>query len=152
MHSLLIVIISITLLALFLYAGTSYVNTDNYLIKSYKMTVEGTITNLASQFIAYENLKGYPLQETDWANEIFKINRYVPKSLDNTAWEFKNNGSEVYFCLTGNVNENQLKAFKDVETSLIGSAYVNTNCGSLTSASYTGTFPVEASITIWIRN
>lgn len=152
MYSLIIVIMAIALFAAFLYAGTSYVNTDNYLVKSYKGTVESSATNLASQFIAYENLKGYPLQETDWANELFKINRFEPKSLDNTSWEYNNDNNGIYFCLTGNINNNQYKAFKEAESSLGSSAFVNNSCGATTSLNYVGSFPVSSSITIWIRN
>lgn len=152
MYSLIIVMMAIALFAAFLYAGTSYVNTDNYLIKSYKGTVESSATNLASQFIAYENLKGYPLQETDWELELFKINRFEPKSLDNTVWEYNNDSNGIYFCLTGNINNNQYQAFKEAEVSLGGNAFVNNNCGATTSLNYEGSFPVNSSITIWIRN
>lgn len=152
MHSLIIVIISIALFAALLFAGSNYVNTNNYLIKSYKGTIESSATNLASQFIAYENLKGYPLQETNWESELFNISRFTPKSLDNTTWSYNNNSTGIYFCLSGNLNENKYKAYKEAENSLSGTAFVNSTCGQLTTLDYSGTFPVSGAITIWIRN
>ncbi len=152
MYSLIIVIMSIALFAALLYAGSSYVKTDNYLIKSYKGTIESSATNLASQFIAYENLKGYPLQETDWESEMFSINRFTPKSLDNTTWSYKNDNSGIFFCMSGNINENQYKAFKEAEENLNGKAFVNNSCGATTSLNYAGSYPVAAAITFWIRN
>lgn len=152
MYSLIIVIMSIALFAALLYAGSSYVKTDNYLIKSYKGTIESSVTNLASQFIAYENLKGYTLQETNWESELFSINRFTPKSLDNTIWSYNNDGSGIFFCMSGSINENQYKAFKEAEESLSGKAFVNSNCGANTSLNYAGNYPVSAAITFWIRN
>jgi len=152
MYSLIIVIMSIALFAALLYAGSSYVKTDNYLIKSYKGTIESSVTNLASQFIAYENLKGYTLQETNWESELFSINRFTPKSLDNTIWSYNNDGSGIFFCMSGSINKNQYKAFKEAEESLNGKAFVNSNCGANTSLNYAGNYPVSAAITFWIRN
>lgn len=152
MHSLIIVIISIALFAALLFAGSNYVNTNNYLIKSYKGTIESSATNLASQFIAYENLKGFPLQESNWESELFNISRFTPKSLDNTSWSYNNDSNGIYFCLSGSLKENQYKAYKEAELSLSGVAFVNSTCGQLTTLDYTGTFPVSGAITIWIRN
>jgi hypothetical protein len=143
---------SIALFAALLYAGSSYVKTDNYLIKSYKGTIESSAINLASQFIAYENLKGYTLQQTDWESEIFSINRFTPKSLDNTTWSYNNDNSGIFFCMSGNINENQYKAFKEAEENLNGKAFVNSSCGATTSLNYAGNYPVTAAITFWIRN
>lgn len=152
MYSLIIVIISIALFAALLYAGSNYVNTSNYLIKSYKGTIESSATNLASQFIAYENLKGFPLQELNWEVELFNISRFSPKALENTAWSYNNNGSGIYFCLSGSLKEDQYKAYKEAELSMSGNTFVNGTCGATTSLTYTGTFPVSGAMTVWIRN
>jgi len=151
MFSIIIVIISLALFAAFLYAGTNYLKLDSYTVQSYASTVESNILMLASQFNAYENLKGYPLQQSNWQDEIYSINRFIPKTLDNTNWSY-NNTSGIYFCLSGNINENQFKAFKKVETNMEGKAFVNTVCGETTSLSYNGSYPVDAAITFWIRN
>lgn len=151
MFSIIIVIISLALFAAFLYAGTNYINLDSYTVHSYTSTIESNILMLASQFNAYENLKGYPLQQLNWKDEIYSINRFIPKTLDNTNWSYDNTNG-IYFCLNGNINKNQFKAFKKVENNIEGKAFVNTTCGATTSLDYTGSYPVDAAITFWIRN
>jgi hypothetical protein len=135
----------------FLYAGTNYLNIDNYVVKSNESTIESTVLMLASQFTAYENLKGYQLPKNNWQAEIFAINRFTPRTLENTVWSYDNT-SGYYFCLSGNITQNQYRAFKAVEKNIEGKAFVNTTCGSLTSLSYNGTYPANVAITFWIRN
>ena len=152
MHSLIIVIISIALFAALLYAGSNYVNTNTYLIRSYKGTIESSAMNLASQFIAYENLKGYTLQEANWDAELFNISKFRPKALDNTSWSYNNDSNGIYFCLSGNIVENQYKAANGAKEFLGDNTFVNISCGATTSLSYSGVFPIPAAMTFWIRN
>jgi len=152
MYALLIVIMALALFSALLYAGSSSINIDNYLIKSNKGLIESSAMTLATQFTAYENIKGYALQEINWQNELFSLNRYSPKVIDGTVWNYHNNVDGSYFCMSGLVNELNYKSFKLAEISADGISFVNTFCGSKTSLSYNGSFPVEMAITYWIRN
>lgn len=152
MYALLIVIIALTLFAAFLYAGSSSINVDNFIIKSNKGIIETNAMTLATQFNAYENIKGYTLQESNWESELFSLNRYKAKTLDNTNWSYHNGNDGIYFCLNGAISEATYKAFKLAEISAEGIAFVNTSCGSITSINYNGTYPAVFAITYWIRN
>lgn len=63
---ILIVIMALGLFAALLYAGSSSINIDNYVIKSNKGVIESSAMTLATQFSAYENMKGYSLKESNW--------------------------------------------------------------------------------------
>lgn len=142
---------AIGLFAAFLFAGTNYIQIDPYIIKSNEGIIENNAMMLSSQFITYENLKGYSLPKNNWQNEIYAINRFTPKSLDGTTWSYSND-SGYYFCMSGSIDKNKYLAFKNVETKFSGKVYVNTTCGQLTSLNYSGTFPATLAITVWIRN
>jgi hypothetical protein len=150
MYSILIVIMALGLFAALLYAGSSSINLDNYIIKSNKGVIESSAMTLATQFSAYENMKGYTLKETDWQDELFSLNRYSPKAITGTLWSFHNDVDGVYFCLSGTVNNVNYAAMKLAETSSDGIAFANTDCGSKTTGT-TNTFPAEFSVTYWLR-
>lgn len=150
MYSILIVIMALALFAALLYAGSSSINIDNYIIKSNKGVIESSAMTLATQFSAYENMKGYTLKETNWENEIFSLNRYSPKVLTNTLWSYHNNADGVYFCLSGSVNNVNYAAMKLAEASSDGIAFANTTCGVKTTGT-TDTFPADFSVTYWLR-
>lgn len=150
MYSILIVIMALGLFAALLYAGSSSINIDNYIIKSNKGVIESSAMTLATQFSAYENMKGYSLKETDWEDELFSLNRYSPKPITGTLWSFHNDTDGVYFCLSGSVNNVNYAAMKLAETSSDGIAFANTSCGSKTTGT-TNTFPAEFSVTYWLR-
>jgi hypothetical protein len=150
MYSLLIVIMALGLFAALLYAGSSSINIDNYIIKSNKGVIESSAMALATQFSAYENMKGYSLKELNWQSEMFSLNRYSPKIITGTLWSFHNNTDGVYFCLSGKVNNVNYAAMKLAETSADGIAFANKNCGSKTSGT-TNTFPADFSVTYWLR-
>lgn len=150
MYSILIVIMALGLFAALLYAGSSSINIDNYIIKSNKGVIESSAMTLATQFSAYENMKGYSLKETDWEDELFSLNRYSPKPITGTIWSFHNDSDGVYFCLSGSVNNVNYAAMKLAETSSDGIAFANTSCGSKTTGT-TNTFPAEFSVTYWLR-
>jgi hypothetical protein len=150
MYSILIVIMALGLFAALLYAGSSSINLDNYIIKSNKGVIESSAMTLATQFSAYENMKGYTLKETDWENELFSLNRYSPKVITGTKWYFHNDTDGVYFCLSGTVNNVNYAAMKLSETSSDGIAFANTDCGAKTTGT-TDTFPAEFSVTYWLR-
>lgn len=150
MYSILIVIMALGLFAALLYAGSSSINIDNYIIKSNKGVIESSAMTLATQFSAYENMKGYTLKETDWQNELFSLNRYSPKVITGTLWSFHNDTDGVYFCLSGTVNNVNYAAMKLAETSSDGIAFANTDCGAKTTGT-TDTFPAEFSVTYWLR-
>jgi len=152
MYALLIVIMALALFSALLYAGASNINLDNYIIKSNKGVVESSAMTLATQYTAYENIKGYILQEANWQTELFSLNRYSPKSIDGTSWSYHNNTDGTYFCMNGIINPVNYKSFKLAELSADGMAFVNVACGSKTSLSYNGSFPAEMAITYWIRN
>jgi hypothetical protein len=150
MYSILIVIMALGLFAALLYAGSSSINLDNYIIKSNKGVIESSAMTLATQFSAYENMKGYTLKETDWQDELFSLNRYSPKVITGTLWSFHNDVDGVYFCLSGTVNNVNYAAMKLAETSSDGIAFANTDCGAKTTGT-TDTFPAEFSVTYWLR-
>jgi hypothetical protein len=150
MYSILIVIMALGLFAALLYAGSSSINLDNYIIKSNKGVIESSAMTLATQFSAYENMKGYTLKETDWQDELFSLNRYSPKVITGTLWSFHNDVDGVYFCLSGTVNNVNYAAMKLAETSSDGIAFSNTDCGAKTTGT-TDTFPAEFSVTYWLR-
>jgi hypothetical protein len=150
MYSILIVIMALGLFAALLYAGSSSINLDNYIIKSNKGVIESSAMTLATQFSAYENMKGYTLKETDWQNELFSLNRYSPKAITGTLWSFHNDTDGVYFCLSGTINNVNYAAMKLAETSSDGIAFSNTDCGAKTTGT-TDTFPAEFSVTYWLR-
>lgn len=151
MYSILIVLIALGLFAALLYAGTSSINVDNYLIKSNKGIIESNAMSLATQFSAYENIKGYTLQETDWETELFSLNRFSPKTLENTSWSYHNDNDGIYFCLSGTINDVNYAAMKLAEQSAGDVAFTGIECGSTTATIYTGSFPTEFSVTYWIR-
>ena len=150
MYSILIVIMALGLFAALLYAGSSSINIDNYIIKSNKGVIESSAMTLATQFSAYENMKGYTLKELNWENELFSLNRYSPKIITGTLWSFHNDTDGIYFCLSGTVNNINYAAMKLAETSSDGIAFANTTCGSKTTGT-TDTFPTEFSVTYWLR-
>lgn len=151
MYSILIVLIALGLFAALLYAGTSSLKIDNYLIKSNKGIIESNAMSLATQFTAYENLKGYPLQELNWESEIFSLNRFTAKTLENTTWSYHSDNDGVYFCLSGQVNAVNYSAMKLAEQSATDIAYTGISCGSKELTTHTGSFPTEFSVTYWIR-
>ncbi len=151
MYSILIVLIALGLFAALLYAGTSSININNYLIKSNKGIIEANAMSLATQFNAYENLKGYTLQEENWETEIFSLNRFSPKTLEGTSWNYHNDNDGVYFCLSGQVNQINYEAMKIAEESSTDVAFTGVTCGSKTITTHTGSFPTEYSVTYWIR-
>lgn len=150
MYSILIVIMALGLFAALLYAGSSSINLDNYIIKSSKGVIESSAMTLATQFSAYENMKGYTLKETNWQDELFSLNRYSPKTITGTLWSFHNDVDGVYFCLSGTINNVNYAAMKLAETSSDGIAFANTDCGAKTTGT-TNTFPAEFSVTYWLR-
>lgn len=150
MYSILIVIMALGLFAALLYAGSSSINLDNYIIKSNKGVIESSAMTLATQFSAYENIKGYTLKESNWEDELFSLNRYSPKAITGTVWSFYNGNDGVYFCLSGSVNNVNYAAMKLAETSSDGIAFANTTCGAKTTGTI-NTFPADFSVTYWLR-
>lgn len=150
MYSILIVIMALGLFAALLYAGSSSINIDNYIIKSNKGVIESSAMTLATQFSAYENMKGYTLKESNWEAELFSLNRYSPKVITGTLWSFHNDSDGVYFCLSGSVNNVNYASMKLAEASSDGIAFANTACGAKTTGT-TNTFPAEFSVTYWLR-
>lgn len=150
MYSILIVIMALGLFAALLYAGSSSINLDNYIIKSNKGVIESSAMTLATQFSAYENMKGYTLKESNWEDELFSLNRYSPKAISGTVWSFYNGNDGVYFCLSGSVNNVNYAAMKLAETSSDGIAFANTTCGAKTTGTI-NTFPADFSVTYWLR-
>ena len=154
MHALIIVILSIALFAVVLFAGVNNINTDYFNIQNKYNKIEADIANFSSSFSTYESLKGYKLPLSNWETNLAEVSKYKFSSFeDGTVWTYSSNVNGYYICLS---NESMKKTVFSAINKIANEkeyAFLNENCGSdENSASYSvpTEFPAKAALTYWI--
>lgn len=154
MASLLMVLMSIALFAVFVYGGINYLNIDQFKKQEKINIIETGFLNLETNFSIYRNQKDYFLPTTNWINEIESIGQSIPDLETGYTWEYNKVGNTYYFCITSNtVDEIYYNAMLDIAAQR-NIAFVNTSCGSnelTTPMSNPSAFPTTAALTYWIK-
>jgi hypothetical protein len=154
MHALVIVILSIALFAVVLFAGINNINTDYFNIQNKENKIEADVANFSSAFSTYESLKGFKLPLTNWEINLSEVSKYNFSTFDDgSVWGYNSNVNGYYICLSNDLmSKNTFDAVKSVANEK-EYAFLNENCGSdENSASYSmpTEFPAKAALTYWI--
>lgn len=154
MHALVIVILSIALFAVVLFAGINNINTDYFNIQNKQNKIEADIANFSSAFSTYESLKGFKLPLTNWETNLSEVSKYNFNVFeDNSTWNYNSSVNGYYICLSNEtMNKTIFKAIKNIAEEK-EYAFLNENCGSdENSSTYSipTEFPAKAALTYWI--
>lgn len=148
--SLIIIIISITLMSIFLYSGINYINIDSY---ENRMLESKIPTDLYSYTLAIEtyreNYNFYP-REISWKEDLKSINALLP-AVKNTEYTYKNENGNVGICIQKTIKDK--KQFESVlKIQEKGFTILSKNCFSRSNENIdTSKFPQKVAITKWIK-
>lgn len=154
MHALIIVLISIALFSIVLFAGINNINIEYFNIKNKENKIEADIANFSSAFSTYESLKGFKLPVTNWESNLSEVSKYNFSAFDdNSIWNYNSSVNGYYICLSNDLmSENTFDAIKSLANKK-EYAFLNENCGSdENSSTYSmpTEFPAKAALTYWI--
>lgn len=154
MFSILMVLMSIALFAVFVYGGINYLNIENFKIAEKKNIIETGLVTLETNFSIYKNQKDYYLPTTDWEIELSSMGKSIPDLETGYSWSYNKVNNKYYFCISSNTtSERYYFAMKSISEDR-SKAYININCGSDDSTpvmSTPATFPTTISLTYWIN-
>ena len=154
MAHLIALVIAIAISGFVILGGTNYINFDSFDKIKIKNEILSDYTNLLNGRSIYMQHTDLNLTVLNWEDEI-KEYIFLPKDIQGLVWVYNKNVTGEYFCLTGNVEQenfyNALVEFADELDQ--DSYYINTNCGSTSNFAVQPNFGLapQVSVTFYIK-
>lgn len=160
MSSLVIVLLSIALIAVFFTAGMNYINPEKMFSRSDAIEISTTFSTLSSALSDYRHVyRSLPTVpdplETDpnnwqWRTQLSDFIT-LPKPAERWVYGKDSATNKYYFCFEGPLDKTQYHAARRiVDNATTGSIELTDNCGGAQNSTEPASFPASLSVTYWV--